>query len=283
MTIPGRLPFWQTVYEAHFDTFGSVTTLIRIGLLWVLLLIVFDGVIHWVNWPSEQAAIAQGRMGSLTLLFASSFAWTLFGSCVAVPWHRFVLRGEVVKPADVSLFTPALLRYFGWALVLSAVIMGPTVFMLHYSDATLATAVDPPMGDAPENGLDVSIWLIPISVVLVFAVVTVLAFIPVRLSLVLPATAISRRDFGALGSWLATRHNFWRIYLGIVLTMATPIVFLSLWIVTTGIEAPGARAAAALSGVVPNFIFFFAGMVTVTFLSLAYRKLVRDPATIPTE
>lgn len=89
MADAAKLPVWRTVYDAHVITIENFLTLLRVGWVWVLLLAVTDAALHWFLWPWEEAAIAQGGSGSMSLLLLSTYVWTLFGACVAVPWHHF--------------------------------------------------------------------------------------------------------------------------------------------------------------------------------------------------
>lgn len=283
MADAAKLPVWRTVYDAHVITIENFLTLLRVGWVWVLLLAVTDAALHWFLWPWEEAAIAQGGSGSMSLLLLSTYVWTLFGACVAVPWHRLVLKGDVITAGGMWPLAKDIGRYISWALFLTLFILGPFLLALFAIETNLTGSVDGLVADqseVPAGATDPATWPCLICAGALLIPISLLAYVPVRLSLVLPAIALSRHDFGAGDSWRATRWSFWRLYLGYFLTMTATFVLLAFALSLTGLDEVRTREIAVRDALIADTILFLAGMFTVTYMSLAYRHLVEDPATM---
>jgi hypothetical protein len=221
----------------------------------------------------------------MSLLLLSTYVWTLFGACVAVPWHRLVLKGDVITAGGMWPLASDVGRYVGWALVFTLFILVPAVLIILWTDHMVGSldATPEDLNQVSGSDPDVSTWWIVVPGAMAFIAVTALSYVPVRLSLVLPAIALSRRDFSAADSSKATRRNFWRLYLGYFLTFAVPLVLIAFMLSLTGFEEVWTREVAVRESLLFAVVFSFAGMMTVTYMSLVYRHLVQDPATMPAQ
>ena len=62
--------------------------------------------------------------------------------------------------------------------------------------------------------------------------------------------------------------------------MAVPLVIVAFMLATTDLDGVRTRESAVWVALLFAVVFTFAGMITVTYMSLAYRHLAPDPETI---
>jgi hypothetical protein len=108
-----------------------------------------------------------------------------------------------------------------------------------------------------------------------------LAYIPVRLSLMLPAIAVAERGASASRIWTATKGNFWRLNLGQFYCLALPVVLAVIYFALTRTDLAETPQEALRDALVMEIIFCFAGLVAITYLSLAYRHFFPEELTKP--
>lgn len=296
-------PFWRTVIDAHIITIENIGSLARIGWLWGVLIVASAAVLNWVLWPLERAAVVQGYFGSWTMLFVPALVSMMLGACVAVPWHRLLLKGEVVTPGRLGGFVNEVLAYFNVAVIMFAAVLAP-IFLFTalieggaevedgalsaaLPEAGAAEALDGEADDGADGTAD-SGWfpallLIAGATAIIIGPLAALSFVPARFALLLPAIATSNRHFGLVHSWRATRGFFWRLYLGGIVCLSMPLVLTLTWFSVVGIADESSRTGYVREAVALEAIFFVGGMVVVTFLSMAYRKLAPQAETTTSE
>lgn len=292
-TTPTKLPLWRTVIDAHVETFGMIGTLARLAWPWLLVLIAAMAAVDWFLWPLEQRAIAEGRLGTYTFLFLPTFLPLLIGCFVAVPWHRALIAGEPVTARTALELAPISLRYFSWAVLLSAFVLAPAIAAYAVVDLSIGTDAASAAGAhaapvAEEREIETmaadNSWLIGLSVVVVLVLTfvgpfAILLYVPTRLTLILPAIALSSPHADAGTIWRATSGNFWRLYFGSFLSLLVPMTFALLQFAVEGDIST--REAFVASAVLADALALVAGMVGVSFLSLAYRHLLVDDGAAP--
>ncbi len=296
-------PFWRTVIDAHVITIENIGSLARIGWLWGVLIVASAAVLNWVLWPLERAAVEQGYFGSWTMLFVPALVSMILGACIAVPWHRLLLRGEFVTPGRLGGFVNEVLAYFNVAVIMFAAVLAPIFLFTALIEGSTeveggALSAALPEASAPEaldgegedgadgdggSGWIPALILIAGAAAIIIGPLAALSFVPTRLALLLPAIATSNRHFGLAHSWRATRGFFWRLYLGGIVCLSMPLVLTLTWFSIVGLADDTSRAGYVREAVALEAIFFVAGMVVVTFLSMAYRKLAPTAETTTSE
>ena len=77
----------------------------------------------------------------MSLLLLSAYVWTLFGACIAVPWHRLILKGDVITAGALWPLAKDVARYVGWAIFFTLFLLGPVLFAMFWTD-TMISSVD---------------------------------------------------------------------------------------------------------------------------------------------
>lgn len=294
---PGKLPFWRTVIDAHTVTLHNLAALVRIGWPWALLLVLTSAALNWMIWPWEEAARTAGDFGTYGT-FLPMLSALLIGALIAVPWHRLILTNTEVPPSHATRYLGPGIRYFLWLVALSIIAALPlwAIYLSGAFDGILSgmeAEAAPFEAALPEPGAETDAdseeaqpmgagEMAILAVAILFAVLGPLAaisFIPTRLMLILPAVALEAQNFTPADSWRATRGNFWRLYLGSFAVLAAMFALFALYLALTGMELAETREAFVREAVILDLVSLVAGMVLVTFLSLAYRHLVMKAAT----
>lgn len=111
------------------------------------------------------------------------------------------------------------------------------------------------------------------TLVIMTPLAALLFYLPTRISLALPATAIDSPHQTFKHAWSASRGSFWRLFWGGLLSYwpFLPIGIASL--MSTGVEDQS-RLNYVLSQSVGTAAVFVAGLIWVAFFSHAYRHLV---------
>ena len=246
-----RLEVWRTAVEAYALTFANLGYLLRISWAWVVLMIPVSlgcyASIFWLGWDK--------------LLFPevllSTFLFLPFLASIAVAWHRRLLVNDVWSGRVYMRLDGLVASYFGLAVVIS--ILFPGGLMIAVS-----------LGVQPG-------WqgLLLLTVVLATGVGL---FLSTKIWLALPARALGNSEITVRQAWRGSRRNVWRLIAGSFLC-GVPVFVL---IVLTAIFGPDLAEAgqplvyAAWQTLFEIGITFLAGMPIVSFLSLAYRRLIQD-------
>jgi hypothetical protein len=253
-----RLQVWRTVVQAYALTFSSLGYLLRISWAWVLLMtplsLAFYACTLWLGWHNSASYFAPLEDIISTLLFQP------FLASIAVAWHRRLLANEI-WPKPVYLRLDGVVgRYFGLSLVISVLSQGPIILL----------------GIAASSGVE-SGW----NVLLVLAVVLTTGaglFLGTRIWLALPAQALGNSEITVRQAWRGSRRNFWRLIAGFVLSgLPTAVLLVLAAAFGPDLDQVGQPLIyAAWQTLFEIGITFLAGMLIVSFLSLAYRRLIRD-------
>lgn len=105
------------------------------------------------------------------------------------------------------------------------------------------------------------------------AVWAVLGYVPMRLSLALPAIATGNFATPLSRAWAMSRGNFWRLFWGSVLSLLIPATIAVAFAVTTDDTT---RSGFVLGNTVLSGAIFASTLIWVGFLSHTYRALSHD-------
>lgn len=201
--------------------------------------------------PAPATGLAIVGLGVLNLVFYVMFA---------VAWHRkYLVPHEVVTVAEALKWRPEKTRFLLYAIAISVL-------------AVLAAGV---VGLA---GMALGMVAPPLGVIAMFAAAFAGLVAFARWSLVLPAAALGRAEFGLLEAWRASRGNTLTMTLILLLPAmiavfaAIPAMIVALVFGGVGLmDTTTGYAIVALVGLALNY---FAIAVGVSSLSAAYLRLV---------
>ncbi len=204
------LPLWSTVGKTYATVWLYRGEYLKIIWCWLLLTSILISLYSYFSWPylrdgacfffdalksgldaahdgdaidADSMPVPDMHRHSL-FLQAPMEIFTLFtGASVAVAWHRLVLRQEKITKGPYLRRDSVVWDYFIFAF-------------LFWCPMWL-------FGFVPET------W--PAST---FGLLVVLVFVFTRLSVILPARALSRKDVTIKKVWEKTGWNFWRIFWG---------------------------------------------------------------------
>jgi hypothetical protein len=240
-----RLEVWRTVEESYALTFRNLGYLLRISWAWVGLMI-----------PVSLAYYASiGWHDSLFHDVLSALLFQPFLASIAVAWHRRLLANDVWPPRVYLRLDGLVASYLGLSVVILILFPGPML------------VVSPDFEGFEWYG------------VLAVALATGLGlFVSTKIWLALPARALGNSEITVRKAWKRSRWNVWRLIAGSILCGLPMLVLLML----TAMFAPDFTEAsqpliyAAWQTLLEIGITFLAGMPILSFLSLAYRRLIRD-------
>jgi hypothetical protein len=248
---------WYTIGQAYGVWGRNFAELIRIAWPWMAVIALPLAVIVWLQSTDVGAAMRAARAGlrvaepnpflSFILQIVGQLIVLPALAAVAVAWHRLLLRGEH-PGAELYLRRDQLV--IGYAILLfwlGLISMAPNYLGRLFQAMT-----------GPVSALQTIVGLLAL----------VALFIVARLSLALPALAVGRAEIGFGIAWAASTGNSWRMFLGylfcilpwVVVVVAVEFLFLT-----------GGRGVASLALLVIGLLWIPVGMISVGFLSLAYR------------
>lgn len=281
MTDVGPLPIAQTVGDAYGALFRNFGTFFVIVAAWsALVFATFVAAIaagpHLADtlpairtWPDEAAG---------ALLMTPTIALALLGvASLIVAWHRLIIQeAEPTSPFPTGL--GAAVVYGFWLVAVFALPMLPLLLFGFAAASALNLSVD---SDATKA----------VSVIAIFVGAFAVTLVIMRLSLVLPATAVGDRSMTRARAWALTRGNSWRLFWGAFLC-AVPFNFVEnivdrvltaggdeIWTSGPGLTVFAVGVASALMGYV----------VAAGFISHAYlhftgeRQLTSDALRVSQE
>jgi hypothetical protein len=260
---------WKTVKEAYATWWRNFPDLIRVCWIWMLLMAPLWAI--WVMWWQEPYIV--GRIQAIRagqsfdpsdlvpnvaplvgLIMLPAFA------SMAVPWHRLLLRDEHPRVVAYLRLDCTVAAYAGIALAGNMVMLAP-----NYVGAAFRFA-----GDATQDGAAALVASVE------HLASVVIMFILARLSLVLPAMALGRRDVTLRAAWTASTGNSLRM------SGAYVLCFLPLFVIRNGtltfLSHNDDHVAATLALITMNLLVFPVSMIGVGMLSLAYRHFFEGDA-----
>ncbi len=277
---PTKLPLWKTVGDAYRLTWVHLGSLCRIAWLWVIIFIIFSVIAYHPLWPLELESRSNEK--AILPLFALSLLPTIISlvmeSSVSVAWHRLLLLNERTAQTVYLRLDHTVLRYFGRALILTLLFMVPlflmilpTLYLIPDSSDIVGASISE---DAPTKEMIETILTVGFLVLIGGLLLTVLSYVPMRLSLALPARALAHNQISWRESWRQTRWNYWRLFMGSVLTLALPLLLTI--ILTVILPETKTQIEYAYTTALFDALWFVGGIIWVSFLSLAYRHFFKE-------
>jgi len=269
---PAKLPLGQAIkrsYSIFFSHFGDV---LRITWLWLLIVVPISGYCMWLHGqklPAIFDAIKKGQPPMTTpsslrdgvIQYGPSLLMVVAGTSIAVAWHRLLVLGERPGVSGSNLVTVNSGRYL---------LTGLTVGLIFYLPLLLISQLIPTAGAHP-NPM-VALFLLLTYVVWIFA-----AVIALRISLLLPARAVSDTDLTAWQAWVRTRGNTWRMIWGsIACSLVIPIAVQLMTYPLGGyptfgnIASEGFPTRFAIFGVISTITYILTMPIAIGFLTIAY-------------
>jgi hypothetical protein len=187
-----KLPVWPTVRASYAIVLRNFGQLVRISWLWLLILLLINMAMHWLDWSSSPEAGGTGTMVTAIVSLAGLIYLPALAS-VEVAWHRLILLGERVEGACYLRLDRIVWRYALAIAALSVPILAPLllvgIFVAYYSL--------PPQ--------DIDLQSSPV-VVGGFGVGAIAAVLVQRISTVLPSIALGE-SLSLMNAWRAARGN----------------------------------------------------------------------------
>jgi hypothetical protein len=242
--------------EAYALSFKNFGYLLRLSWAWLLLMIplslAFYASIFWYGWHNSASYFASlFRDLSSTLLFQP------FLSSIAVAWHRRLLANEAWPGLVYMRLDRLVASYFGLDLIVSFLFLGPIIVV--------------------PSGVDTS-WDYFLLLLTVALAMGVGLFLSTKIWLALPARALGRSEITVWQAWEASRGNVGRLIAGSILSSLAAGLFLVVFAMF-GPDADEPSQPLIYAMWQTSFqigITFLAGMPVVSFLSIAYRRLIEQ-------
>lgn len=279
-----KLPVWDAVSLAYSTYFRHFPDALRASWLWLLVVAALTAMASWQQWSWMAAAIANMKPGVLprvpkstemeVLLNLDNVLLLLAGVSIAVAWHRLMILHERPGLSGSNLASKNLWRYIAVGLALFLVMLLPVaavMFPAFYFLFPTTAGAPPPSG---------SFLFIP----LIFVIYAIFMAVALRLTLLLPARAIGNSVLTIRQTWNRTRGNTWRLFWGVTLTTAPPLLIAQI-VFVLGIGPPrpnivggedfvAQMTAASTVGVIYYLLIVPIG---IGFLSHAYRHFFQAP------
>lgn len=234
---------WGTVAESYALTFSNLGYLLRISWAWAALMIPLSlgyyASIFWFELPD-----------SLFIDVLSTLLLQPFVASIAVAWHRRLLVNEVWSGRIYLRLDRLVASYIGLVLIINE---GPSIAF----NAMVRSF------DIGRDG----------RLILVLAIGLPAVVLGTKIGLALPARALGNSDAVRQG-WRGSRGNVWRLMAGFALcSLPMPVLDVMVWPASSEASQPLTYAGWQTLYIGIAFLF---GMPIVSFLSLAYRRLIQD-------
>jgi hypothetical protein len=255
-----RLPLWRTVADAYLITIRNLGYLSRISWLWVLVMAPIAFSYHYFAFRLGWVGADEFSRGSLADLAISALLYMPMLASIAVGWHRRLLAGEEWQSKFYLQLDRVVAGYLGFALLVSLTAIRPLFAVVWLED----------------RATEIAAFGILSFFLGIIASLAVGLFISTKIWLVLPARALGRSQFNLRQAWKASNRNFWRLFAGFLLCTVPVLVIAGvdglLEVDWTKVREPAVYAGrTTIYNLITTFLF---GMPLVSFLSLAYRRLV---------
>jgi hypothetical protein len=278
-----KLPFWDAVSLAYSSYFQHFVDALRASWLWLIVVAALTAVASWWQWSWMATAIANMKPGAPpqlpssemhVLLNLDNVLLLLAGVSIAVAWHRLMILHERPGLSGGNVATKNLWRYVAVGLALILIIFLPALAVMVPAFSLLLPRTP---GAPPPSGF---FLLIPV----IFVIYAVGLASALRLTLLLPAQAIGDSGLTFRQTWNRTRGNTWRLFWGVVLTTAPPLLIAQI-VFVLGIGPPrpnlieGEDFAARMTAASTVGVIYYLLIVPIGigFLSHAYRHFFQAP------
>jgi hypothetical protein len=253
---PSRsLPVFACTSHTLNSTFRYRAAAVRIGLPWVILITLANLAVGLATGamgrPLDPANMSPQAVAGEVLLFAVSI---IGASSMATNWHLYILKDQQpASLAEVLRLDPPVWRYATFTLLNLLIVLVPAGLLLAFNMALLPA--------------------IPVALLAVF----IAAIFLLRLSLVLPAIALGRRDFGYGAALAATREQMaplaGLLLVNVALVLSIMLGFGLLLMLVAALPAPVALMLAALVSIAANIVL---AIYSVSLLSSLYGFYVEE-------
>lgn len=277
-----KLPLRDTIraaYSSYARNFGDV-----LQICWVWLAITVP--LRWLEafWTAERTTglkpAAQAESGPFAMIafsWVTTFFFVIANVSVAVAWHRRLILDERPKLSGSNIISNSLWRYLKTFLMISLIAILPALVV-----AVPALLLIFPDVDDGDTGLPSMIaMLLPAMIYLVMWIVGL------RLSLLLPARAVTDLELRLRQAWARTRGNTWRMLWGTMACALLPIVASVVLVSLLGFHgADRASAAYAEQSAIVSALYTFCGFLVfpiwIGFLSYTYLHFI-EPTSRPAD
>lgn len=256
-----KLPFWSTVGMAFRLTVRHLPLLMRLSWLWLL-------VMAPILFIFEYAAASYGVTSDLSYLMISFLVPVPMASSIAVAWHRKLLLDED-PPRGIYL------RFDRIVFVYAAI--ATVIFALSFLGFWLT-----PIALMTVDDQDVAEFMFGrIAAIVVGGLIGL--YLGTRLWMTLPHFALGRETAQRSDGWVASRGNVARLLFGSFITCLPGTALMIGAALPFAMAAFGWPEGSPLASAIFNTLFALFGVIvfampTLTFLSLAYRRLVQETA-----
>jgi hypothetical protein len=253
-----KLPFGKTVAESYRWGLGRLPEVIRKFWLELIALTAVSFVLYWLVQPYDKH---DGFMSLWWTVIIIPFISSIFVAMVAVPWHRLVLKGELLSGSTLRIDRR----------VLTYAIWGTALLLPFLASLSLFGAAFP--DGAPENDDSTPInWGYLITA---FAAFLAGIFSLTRLSLRLVSAALDDKRGTIRTIWHNTSWSFWRLFCGTIITFLPSMLAV---VAIPFYDPQQSRLSYAAMNAAMTLVSTILGMIPLTFLSLAYRHFMMAPS-----
>jgi hypothetical protein len=252
----GKLPLWQSVRESYALGFRHLGDLVRWGWPVLAALSAVSLACYWFE--HARAADADNLGAGWISFIAIPIVTVVFTAMMAVPWHRLVLKGQPLQGTSLT-FTPLVLAYVAWGLSMVLPIYLGSYLVLRWAG-----------GSETEAGPSPVLQFLP----LILLLAALFLYVTFRIGIKLVVVALDDTTSTIAVIWRRTAWNFWRLFWGTTLTFVPTLVIggLYAWLVPSEQFSQLGYAVAETCFLVATVLL---GMISLTFLSLAYRHFMR--------
>lgn len=258
MSKPDKLPVWKTTWECYRLVFAHAGDFIRISWLWLIVMIPIYASAHAAIWYLTESP------DRLT----SSFHFKMLADClpnileagflsaIAVAWHQLILSGRPATTASLTL-DRTVMTYAMWAVAMY--LLPIIVWLLLLPSMEIPTA-----------------W-VALSLAAALILLPVIAIVPLRYSLKLPAIALGQ-PLSFKESWQKTGGNTLRLSATVILSWLPALIALVAFgaVLPDISENPDLVTYVAVSTTM-SYAYAIPAILGVTWLSLIYRHFVLTP------
>lgn len=276
-----KLPIRDTIFEVFQFLWENRLDLLRMSAAPVFALSIFHIILPALfagYTPVEGEKPNLSGMNILGLFLAVALP-TVFYVMFAVAWHRRCLKSEEQTTILTALRwdqrkTLFLFRFF-MISILSLVAVLPIVVIGAIVGFPTMTGMAVSGVGGPTTGM-------LMQQLAKTALIIAVMLVQVRLSLILPATAIDQK-LTLMEAWVMGRGNSWRLFAVLIMSVAPAMVVLILVASAIGGLAQGTGLGGTLTfqfvvRLIFNMAYYVVIAASVSALSISYRKLRHTPS-----